>query len=296
VTVLVDGYTFFECPRWHDGRFWVSDFYTRSVLAVSLDGQVEQILTVEGQPSGLGWLPDGDLLVVSMKDQKVLRVHDGSASVHADLSGLAKGHLNDMVVDAAGRAYVGAFGFDLMAGDTPVPSVVVRIDPDGRAVVAADDMLFPNGTVVTPDGGTIIVAESLGQRLTAFSVQADGSLADRRVWASLGSGRAEDALAAAAGGGDGSSVTPDGTSLDAEGCVWVADASGMRAVRVREGGEIVDEVGGDGLNVYACGLGGDDGRTLVLCAAPTFAESEASTNRRAKLLTATVDVPHAGLP
>jgi sugar lactone lactonase YvrE len=284
--VLTDGWTFLEGPRWHDGRVWASDFYTNTLLAVTLDGDVERVAHVEGQSSGLGWLPDGDALVVSMKDQRLLRLHDGQLSQHADLSGVLRGLVNDMVVDRHGRAYVGSFGFDLFAGDAVQPSAIALVEPDGSARVVAEDLLFPNGPVITPDGGTLIVAESSGLRLSAFTIEADGSLADRRTWADLGADPGTGRRA----------VVPDGITLDAEGCTWVADASSGRAVRVREGGEIVDEVTVDEGNVYACALAGDDGRTLVLCTAPTSDPAQAAALTGARLVTCTVDVPHAGLP
>jgi sugar lactone lactonase YvrE len=284
--VLTDGWTFLEGPRWHDGRIWASDFYTNTLFAVTLDGDVERLAHVEGQSSGLGWLPDGDAVLVSMKDQRLLRLHDGELSHHADLSGVLSGLVNDMVVDRNGRAYVGSFGFDLFTGEAVRPSAIAVVEPDGAARVAAEDMLFPNGPVITPDGTTLIVAESFGQRLSAFTIQEDGSLTDRRTWADL----------SAAAGPEGRAVVPDGTTLDAEGCIWVADASAGRAVRVREGGEVVDEVAVDEGIVYACALAGDDGRTLVLCTAPTSDPAEAAAARGARLVTCTVDVPHAGLP
>jgi sugar lactone lactonase YvrE len=279
--VLTDGWTFLEGPRWHDGRFWVSDFYTRSLLAVSPDGEVETLAEVPGQSSGLGWLPDGDAVVVSMRDQRLLRLRDGVLSDHADLSGVLTGLVNDMVVDRTGRAYVGSFGFDLFAGEAMAPSAVAIVEPDGAVRLGAGDLLFPNGPVITPDGSTLVVAESFGQRLTAFTIAGDGSLTDRRTWADL----------------SGAGVVPDGTTLDAEGCIWVADAgASQRAVRVREGGEIVDEVSGEGANVYACALGGPEGTTLVLCTAPSSDPAEAEAAKGARLVACTVDVPHAGLP
>ncbi len=155
---LLEGGAFFEGPRFQAGRWWVSDFYRHLVLTVDADGRAEEVMTVEQQPSGLGWMPDGSLLVVSMKDHRVLRRSpEGEVSVHADVSEYCGGHLNDMVVDSDGRAYVGNFGFDLMGGADPAPANLVRVDPDGSATVAAEDMLFPNGSVVTPDGWTLIV-------------------------------------------------------------------------------------------------------------------------------------------
>ncbi len=295
IRTVLDGMSYLECPRWHDGRLYLSDFYTQRVLAVDLDGggEAETVATVPGQPSGLGWMPDGTMLVVSMRDRRVLRVRDGGEpELHADLWELAPWHLNDMVVDAEGRAYVGNFGFDIMTGATIRSTGVVRVDPDGTAVVAADDLRFPNGTVIFPDGRTLVVAETLAGRLTAFDVGDDGSLANRGVWAQLGEVADTDDMGEliAAGG-----VAPDGIALDAEGAIWAADALGGRVLRVREGGEIVEEIA-PGTGVFACGLAGAEGRTLVMCAAPSFAEHERRDTREAQLLACDVDVPRAGLP
>jgi len=278
---LLEGGSFFEGPRWHDGRWWVSDFYRRTVSTVDAGGREEVVLEVPGQPSGTGWMPDGSLLVVSRTDLKVLRRSpDGEVSEHADLTGLSSFHLNDMVVDAQGRAYVGNFGFDLMARADPAPAELIRIDPDGRAEVAAGDLMFPNGTVIKPDGKTLIVGETFASRYTAFTIASDGALAERRVW-----GEMERPYA------------PDGCALDAEGHIWSADGVGGRAGRIAPGGEIVAEVRApDGLGVFACMLGGEDGRTLLLCAAPDFLEHRRRDKRESVLLTTTVDVPHAGLP
>src|SRR4051812_22577089 len=295
IRTVLDGMSYLECPRWHKGRLYVSDFYTQRVVAVDLDGggEAETVAAVPGQPSGVGGMPDGTMLVVSMRDRRVLRVSDsGEPEVHADLSELAPWHLNDMVVDAEGRAYVGNFGFDIMAGATIRSTCIVRVDPDGTAAVAAGDLRFPNGTVIFPDGRTLVVAETLAARLTAFDVGDDGSLANRRVWAQIGEAAETDDMGEliAAGG-----VAPDGIALDAEGAIWAADALGGRVIRVREGGEVVEEIA-PGTGVFACGLGGADGRTLVMCAAPSFAEHERRDTREAQLLACEVDVPRAGLP
>jgi len=296
VNTLLEGGSFFEGPRWHDGRWWVSDFYRHVVLAVDEDGRAEEVMTVEAQPSGLGWLSDGSLLVVSMRDRRVLRRSpDGSVSEHADISSLCGGHANDMVVSASGHAYVGNFGFDLMGGEDPAPATLVRVGPDGSVSVAAEDLLFPNGSVITADGATLIVGETAGARYTAFTIGEDGSLSDRRVWAQVAEtpeqgGSLPEMLGRLKFG-------PDGCALDAEEHIWSADSMGARAARVAPGGEIVDEIRApDGLGVFACMLGGDDGRTLLLCCAPDFAEHERSAKREAVLLTTRVDVPHAGLP
>jgi sugar lactone lactonase YvrE len=294
-TTLLEGGSYLEGPRWHDGRWWVSDLYRRMVMTVTPDGSAAAVMTVEQQPSGLGWMPDGSLLVVSMKDHRVLhRSPAGEVTVHADLAAHCGGHLNDMVVDSKGRAYVGEFGFDLMAFGDPAPGKLMRADPEGSVTVLADDLLFPNGSVITPDGDVLIVGETAGARYTAFTLAVDGSLSDRRVWAQVAPtpeiGPLEQTLSQLSFG-------PDGCALDAGGCIWAADAVGARCARVAPGGEIVDEIRApEGLGVFACMLGGEDGRTLLLCAAPDFLEANRAQAREAVLLTTVVDVPHAGLP
>lgn len=285
--VLADGLTFAEGPRWHDGRLWFSDFYDHAVKAVDLGGTVELIVEVDGQPSGLGWLPDGRLLVVSMTDRRVLRLDPGGLTEHADLSGVATFNCNDMVVDGAGRAYVGNFGFDLDHAFATRPArevwtdhplaAMARVDPNGTVHVAATGLDFPNGTVITPDGRTMIVAETLGSRLTAFDIAPDGTLSGRRVWATV------------------PRSAPDGICLDADGKVWFADATGSRCVRVAEGGTIIDTIATD-QHCYACMLGGDDGTTLFMLTAASSAVDIASTARSGRIVTARVDVPRAGWP
>jgi sugar lactone lactonase YvrE len=293
---LLDGGAFFESPRWRDGRWWVSDFYRHLVLRVDVDGRTEEIMSVDGQPSGLGWMPDGSLLVVSMRDHRILRRWpDGAVTEHADVGAVCGGHLNDMVVDRAGRAYVGNFGFDLMAGADPVPASLARVDPVGAVSVAAEDLLFANGSVITPDGRTLIVGETAGSRYTAFTIEPDGSLTGRRVWAQVAPAPELTTFAETLAN---LRFGPDGCALDADGHIWSADEVGARCVRLAPGGEIVDEIAApDGLDCFACMLGGDDGRTLLICAAPPdFTEASRASTRDAVLLTATVDVPHAGLP
>jgi sugar lactone lactonase YvrE len=292
---VLEGGSYFEGPRWHDGAWWASDFYRHTVSQVPASGGTETVvLEVENQPSGLGWLPDGSLLVVSMKDQRLLRMVDGEVSTHAELSDVCGGLLNDMVVDASGRAYVGDFGFDLMGGGAPSSASIKRVDPDGSVTVVAEDLLFPNGSVVTPDGGTLIVGETWGNRYSAFDIAADGSLTNRRVWASfapppVGSSVPELIEQVV--------IAPDGCTLDAEGHVWCADGLGSRVVRIAPGGTIVDEIAApDGMGVYACALGGDDGRTLLMCCAPDFYEHTRAPVREAVLVSTEVAVPHAGLP
>ncbi|MDO5625462.1 MAG: SMP-30/gluconolactonase/LRE family protein [Pseudomonadota bacterium] len=286
---LLSGYTFFEGPRWRDGRLWLSDFYTHQVITCDTQGRVEKVAEVPGQPSGLGWLPDGRLLIVSMRDRRVLRREaDGRLVTHADLSHIATGHCNDMAVDAQGRAWVGNFGFDLMGGGAPRTARLARVDVDGQASVAADGLYFPNAILPTPDGRTLIVNETMGNRLSAFDIAPDGSLGPRRDWACFGplvQGEQVDDFIA------GAKVAPDGGALDAEGAVWVADAVGRRALRVAEGGRVLQEVSTGEQGCFACALGGPDGRTLFLCVAPDFLEHHRAAAREAQIWTTRVDVP-----
>jgi sugar lactone lactonase YvrE len=273
-TLLTRG-AFFESPRWHDGRWWVSDFFRRHVLAVDDDGRVEEIVRVDAMPSGLGWLPDGSLLVVSMQDRRVLRALDGELEVHADLSELCDWYANDMVVASDGGAFVGNFGFDL-SREQPHATALVRVDPDGRAVRAAEELLFPNGCVLSDDGHTLIVAETWAARLTEFDVDGCGTLSNPRPFAVV------------------PRTAPDGCTLDAEGCIWFADARSNRCLRVARGGVVRDTIAvPEDLRCFACMLGGRDGRTLALCAASSFDEDKPLD---AVVLTTRVAVPHAGRP
>jgi sugar lactone lactonase YvrE len=285
---LVEGGHYFEGPRWHDGRWWVSDFYRYGVFTVDADGSESKVLEVEGQPSGLGWLPDGSLLAVSMRDHKLIRqAPDGTVSVHADLSEHCGGLLNDMIVDAEGRAYVGNFGFDLMHFADPAPTVLVRVDPDGAAHVEADELWFPNGSMI--DGDTLLVAETFAGRITAFTIAADGALSDRRLWGQVGAYAEPGPLAEMLAQG---TFAPDGATLDAEGHIWAANGMGGPPGRFAPGGEQVDEIPlPEGLAAFALMLGGEDGRTLLICAAPDFAEENRKAAPEAILFTTTVEVP-----
>ncbi|MGC2617994.1 MAG: SMP-30/gluconolactonase/LRE family protein [Acidobacteriaceae bacterium] len=292
-TTLVDGLSFTECPRWRDGRLYFSDRYTRRILALSLDGSVATYARTEGLPAGIGFLPDGRLLIASMVARKILRrEHDGTIVEHADVSALAPGRLNDMLVDDEGRAWVGNFGFDLFSGEPARSTVLIRVAPDGTPAIAARDLAFPNGTVLTADRKTLIIAETLANRLSAFTVS-DGGLGGRRIWAAFGDPPETNDVGRILAG---AAVAPDGICLDAEGAVWVADVLNRRVIRVTEGGTIVQEMETDGLCAFACMLGGDDGQTLFVCAAPTFDEAEAAAHHRSSILMTRVDVPHAGLP
>ena len=276
--LLLDGLVFAEGPRWHDGRLWFSDMHAREVVAVDESGRRETVAHVPGRPSGLGWLPDGRMLVVSMEDRRLLRMQDGRLVEHADLSKLAPFHCNDMVVDGNGNAFVGNFGFDLHRAEPTRDTCLIHVAPDGSARVAAEDMCFPNGVVVTPDGDTLIVAESFGQRLTAFDLAADGALTNRRVWAAL-------------------DFYPDGIALDADGCVWCAfPISPGSFRRVAEGGRVVQRIDVPDRAAFACALGGADRRTLFLLEARDSSPHANLERGNARIRTVRVDTPGAGLP
>lgn len=276
---LVEGIVFGEGPRWHDGRLWFSDMHADCVMAVGLDGACEKIVDVPGQPSGLGWLPDGRLLVVSMVDRRLLRLEGGQLVEHADLSNIATWHCNDMVVDGRGNAYVGNFGYDLEPEEpVQVEATMALVAIDGTVKPVADGFLFPNGMVITPDGKTLIVAETFGQKLTAFDIQSDGSLSNRRLFADL------------------SPSIPDGICLDAQGAIWVADPlTDECCFRVLEGGQVTHRIP-TGRGCYACMLGGPDRKTLFLLTADDFHREKVLDARSGKIEIVEVEVPGAGLP
>jgi sugar lactone lactonase YvrE len=290
VTTVVSGFAFLEAPRWRDGRVWFSDFYTYRVLSALEDGSdLRTEADVPGQPAGLGWLPDGRLLVVSMRDRQVLRREpDGTLVTHADLSAHATGHANDLVVDGSGRAYVGNFGFDLMSGAPLETAALHRVDPDGTVTEVAADLWFPNGAVIT-SGNVLVVNETFGNRSTAFDLTGDGRLVNRRVWAEFGPLPGERPIGKVLAQ---TRVAGDGACIDAEDALWIADATNDRLIRVLDGGEITDEVR-FGSPVYACALGGADGRTLFACAAPDFDETARKAAREGRLLATRVAVPAA---
>ncbi|WP_146167674.1 SMP-30/gluconolactonase/LRE family protein [Micromonospora sp. MH33] len=289
--VLQQGFTFLEGPRWHDGEIWVSDMDGLAVHAVDVAGNVRTVTEVPGRPSGLGWLPDGRLLVVSMADRAILRLDPDGLTVHADLSALAAHDLNDMWVDRDGRAYISEMGVDiesflaansqavtkgdmgaLATADVPTAKLF-RVDPDGSVAEVAADLRFPNGVTVSPDGEQLVVAETLGQRLSVYDLR-DGRLAGRRT-ASLG-------------------FLPDGISaMDEEGCVWVASPFTNSAERVTLDGQSAGRVRSDRM-VIACDLGGPDGRTLALCTAP--GADRTATVRESRLETAVVSIPRRVVP
>lgn len=272
---LVEGLVFPEGPRWHENHLWFSDMLAGQVMKVDLRGRLETIARAQGWLSGLGWLPDGRLLVVSMHDRRLLRLEDGQLVEVADLSGLTSFITNDMVVDAAGRAYVGEVGFDVHGGAPFKPAALVMVTPEGHAQVVDGNLACPNGAVITPDGRTLIVAESVADRVTAFDIAADGSLHGRRIWAEL------------------EGLGPDGICLDAEGCLWVASPMQGLVRRLEEGGRVLERFSTSPMPLAPM-LGGADRRTLFICEAPH--PDEAPRLRQGRIEVLQVDVPGAGWP
>jgi sugar lactone lactonase YvrE len=243
-TRLVDGFVFLEGPRWHQGKLWVSDMWGYTVYTISATGAREVVCKVPERPSGLGFAPDGSLLIVSMEDRQLKKLVNGSLVKVADLSGLATGDCNDMVMDARGRAYVGNFGYNLLSGEEAKMAKLVLVDTDGSTRAVADGLNFPNGAVIMNGGRTLVVAETFGNCLTAFDIAADGGLSNRRVFAAMGE------------------HTPDGICLDVDGGIWVASFMTSVFLRVKDGGEVTDTIEVPGRRAVACQLGGDDGKTL----------------------------------
>ena len=282
----MDGLTFGESPRWHEEKFYFSDFYSHKVFSLDMDGNSEVVVKVPGQPSGLGWMPDGTMLIVSMKDKKLLSFNNNALSEVADLSNLAGFHCNDMVVDDHGNAYVGNFGFNTYSGEEIKPANLILVRPGEDPCVAADDLLFPNGTVITPDGKTLIIGETYAARLTAFDINEDATLSNRRVWADF-----------TLDADEGNVPLPDGMCLDVEGAIWVASPSTAEVIRVKEGGEIFDRIPVE-TNAYACMLGGEDLKTLFICTSNASGVDPESALREksGKIETVTVEVQGAGKP
>jgi sugar lactone lactonase YvrE len=281
--VLLEGLSFGESPRWHDGALWVCDWGAHELLRVSADGSAEVVAQIQSFPFCIDWLPepDGRLLAVSAADKAVLNVNrDGTLETFCALDGLAATPPNnEIVVHPDGHVYVDGGGFDLGAGEAPAPGYVALIAADGTSArLVADGIEFGNGMAITADASTLIVAESYGRRLSAFAIGADGGLSDRQVWAELGDG------------------TPDGICIDASGAVWYADVPNRRCVRVKQGGEVLDTIEFD-RGCFACMLGGDDGQTLYVVAREWHGGADLRRgDGTGQVLTVRVDVPHAGRP
>jgi sugar lactone lactonase YvrE len=287
-SVVLDGLQFTEGPRWHGGKLWFSDMGGGRVLNVDPFGNFEHVVDVPGDPSGLGWNSDGDLLVVSMDDRRLMQFDHGNLHEVADLSAVASHLLNDMVVDQNGRAYIGNFGFNFTDPSVkPEFAEIIMVAPNGDVRIVAEEMAFPNGMVITPDGKTLIVAESLASRITAFDIEPDGSLKNRRTWAKFDDRNFERH--------DLGRIFPDGICLDAEGAIWVASPWGDVGVhRVLEGGNITHRVMVE-TQPFAAMLGGADRRTLFICTSILDDEYE-SVSGGSQIESVRVDVPGTGLP
>jgi sugar lactone lactonase YvrE len=274
---LTSDLQFPEGPRWHDGKLYFSDFGRRCVVALSESGELETVVELDDMPSGLGWLPDGRLLVVSMTARKLLRLDPGGLVLHADLSELAAQPLNDMLVDDQGRAYVGNFGYNVFGGDKPEATHLLMVLPEGTACPVAQGLVFPNGVVITEDRTRLIVAETWGHRLTVFDIEADGALSSRRVFAEL-EGREF-----------------DGIAVDAEDAVWAACFGQNEFLRIHDGGRVSARVSVGDRNAVACALGGADRRTLFLLTA-TGVHKMLEGGAQGFIETLRVEVPGAGIP
>ena len=273
---LIDGLCFGEGPRFRDGCLWLSDMHAQQVLKITPEGEATVVVELEGdQPSGLGWLPSGELLIVSMTKRQLLKFDGDTLTVHADLAGLASWYCNDMVVDAQGRAYVGNFGFDLHTGADQKTAEIILVEPDGAARIVAEDVMFPNGTVITPDGNTLIVGESFASKLTAYDILPNGDLANRRVWADLPKG-----------------AVPDGICLDSEGGIWSASPTSNECIRQLEGGEVTHRVSFD-RGAFACMIGGDK---LYALTSTSSAPAECREQKGARVEVCAAPYPAAGWP
>ncbi len=270
LTSLANGFCFGEGPRWFEGLLWFSDMLGEAVHTVTLQGEMTTLPLAGHAPSGLGFRPDGSLLIASTENRQMLRYDGETVTTVAGLSDIVPANLGDMVIDDLGRAYVGSQAHE--------GGVIVRVDPDETATVVAQDLDFPNGMVITPDGKMLIVAESIGRRLTAFTIGADGALSDRRIFA------------------DGLGGPPDGICLDADGGVWTSMTLANQFERIVEGGTVTDRIDMGDRTAIACTLGGPERRTLFLLSSTDAYPQRLVGTKLSRLDATTVDVPGAGLP
>jgi sugar lactone lactonase YvrE len=269
-TLLIDNLKFPESPRWHDSKLWFCDYATNRVMNVDLEGKVQTVLEHDDLPVAIDFTPEGTMLVVSSNQRKLLKLENDELKEVANMSNLVKHSCGDMVIDKKGRAYIGTVGLDFTTFQLE-PSHLLLITPEGEARIVSDDMMFPNGMVITPDGKTLLVAESYGARLTAFTIDSDGSLSHRRAWAQF-----DESLSFEEG-----RFSPDGICLDGEGAVWVS--SQQQVLRVAEGAEVLERVG---LELFspACALGGSEGRTLFILSTNSTNPGEANIQGRIETL------------
>lgn len=280
LTPFIDNLGFAEAPRWHAGALWFSDIVRQRVCRASDDGRCETLLTLEDdEPSGLGWLPDGSLLLVAMQRHDILRWHDGQLSRHAHTRPLSRVRLNDMVVDARGHAYVSNFGFDYERGEAVCGTHLVRVDADGGVHSAATDVLCPNGLALSPDGKRLYVGQSASADILEFAVAEDGTLHEREVFATLPEGR-----------------ICDGICLDAAGALWIASPVTREFLRVERGGVISHRIDTGSRHAIACVLGGEQRRTLYCATSATMSLRRAHEQRQGRIEQLTVDIPGAGVP
>lgn len=276
---FVDGLGFAEAPRWHEGRLWVSDIIARRVLRIDpRTGQVDTVFETPGEPSGLGWLPDGSLLVVQMAEHEVLRWHRGSLSRHGSTTPFSRVRLNDMVVDARGRAWASNLGFDYER-EPPCPTHLVGLTPAGEAHAAASGLWCPNGMAISPGGDRLYVGQSAAPELLEFPILPDGSLGAPAVFARLPAG-----------------VACDGLCLDVEEALWIASPTTCEFLRISRGGAISARVPTGPRPAIACVLGGEERRTLFGITAATTSLHAASGTREGRIGRLRVDVPGAGIP
>lgn len=274
--LLIDDFAFLEGPRWWGDHLWVSDITDRKLYRITHEGEREIVCHAPHRPSGIGFLPDGSTVVVSMIDRKVMRFVNGEWLLHADLSSVAPADLNDLVVDEQGRAYVGNFGYDLFGGAPKALADLFVVEPDGAVRVAASGLDFPNGVVLKDKGRTLVVAESWANRLTAFDRDHRGNLSGRRLYADMGAGQ------------------PDGICVDREGGIWVPCFNTGEVLRVLEGGLVTDKLFFDNKRAVACQLGGSDGRTLFCCTFDGPPDDLMTGKRLAAIYVTHVDTPGKG--
>ena len=282
-TIIVDGLTFPEGPRWYKDKLYFSDFFTHQVYATDPIGNCDSILKVPNQPSGLGWLPDETLLVVSMIDQKVLAYKNNVLKEYADCSKYANFHCNDMIVNTNGNAYVGNFGFNRRKNENIKSTNLILVKPNEKPVIAAKDLYFPNGTIITEDGKTLIIGETYAARLTAFDINDDGSLSNRRLWADLANIEKD------------YKPVPDGICLDAENAIWMASPSTNEVIRIKEGGNIIDSIAVE-TNAYACVLGGEKRTTLFVCTSSSSDMETCLRSNEGRIESFEVEIPGVGIP
>jgi len=288
VETIAEGFTLAEGPRWRNGKLYFSDMFAHRICTVDDGGRLETLLEVDDKPSGLGFMPNGDLLFVLMHSAKVMRLGTSGVTLHADLAPFADADINDMAVGPTGRAYVGQLGFDYSKGEERRTTSLIRIEPDGAASVAARDLWGPNGIVLSADGRTLVTAEASGWQITAFDIDGDGSLSGRRLFARPPEGHA-----------------PDGICMDSRGGIWAAIPVALKApgafgpgfMRFEEGGRVTHLVPmPEGRRAIACAFGGADRRTLYLCTTDTFIPDEARAQRGARIERVRLEFAGAGVP